>query len=496
MNGNACDSSVPSAAPFPTHILPSAIAGALIAAMAWAGVVYTPYWQDDYALLSRARALSLAEQLLPAAGDSFWRPLGVVPYWELVAGPLEGSALAAHSISMMLFVGAVASMGWFAGAAARVIRPDGSMRMATFAATLAYGFHGAFFMPLAWASCAQELVALFFSGLFLRGVVVLWSPSPSRFEGVILFATPILLACALLSKEGPVMLPVLAVSLAILLGRPSFRKWALVGACWLVVVAAWLGVRSAMLSAPDTDSAYGMRIGINVLRNAAGLGAFSVGLTREVPRLLLGEWHLVAFIKGVVASLVFLALLAISIRQARRIVPARRLAGLGVFWLAGIAPYLPLGWNCYPYYALLALGAWPVLVGIAFLAAIDWKWHLITVICMAYLAKSLLMQAERLAPYPATLARAAAAESQLADLALQFGKSYAGRRDVIRVGVVAEDRPFFAAIGGAEGLSIRLGVPRANVQNPRDSNEDFPEPDVLVIAGDRELRLQPARPEM
>jgi len=56
MNGNACDSSVPSAAPFPTHILPSAIAGALIAAMAWAGVVYTPYWQDDYALLSRARA--------------------------------------------------------------------------------------------------------------------------------------------------------------------------------------------------------------------------------------------------------------------------------------------------------------------------------------------------------------------------------------------------------------------------------------------------------
>jgi hypothetical protein len=444
-----------------------------------------PFLQDDFKFLEHAALSSRAgrapaEDFFSQTMPHFWRPISVTLYWRFVNGVLGASAVAAHGLNLLLVGLAAAAVGGLAAALIRDQNADGAKSAGpAFTAALLYGIHGAFFLPAAWVSAAQESIALIFSALFLLlGVEALGTRARHTVAGASVL--PFLFAAALLCKEGTAVLPVL---LAILvLGRrhkaASWYAW-FAGTMFLLlsVLAAWFLTRRQFTDAIPPDSPYAIELGFNTLRNASALILFGLNLPREVfPILESAGSHFPTMTWGAVCLVLQVSALWLLLRSAGKTIRPGWSRAL-LFSATAIAPYLALAWNCYPYYALLALMPYAFLAAQA--AASGARRQLITACALAVASSTVYQCGQWIAGYPAPIARAEWGEQQRRKLQNSAALSQAVRNAAV-VDVLVTDTNRFGAAGSVPGIASSLGIASDRIR-VREGNMRAMKPDAPVI---------------
>lgn len=405
-------------------------------------LIFTPFWQDDLGMLSEAQRLSVWQMAFPEEKPPFFRPLSVALYWDVGESLFGINPLPYHLLNFTVFLSALALIAQFF---LQLLKALGAARPVKGAllGTAIYGSHSAFTLPIAWASGSQELLSLFFTALFLlcfQGVII-----GKRGNKPLTFAALLALLCALASKEGAVTAPALALVLAIWQRSVKGAALALLAGA---LAALWLGLRAFMVA--SGHPAYEITLGTNVLRNAAAFLLFALNVSREAIRFTLSDGSLLAFLWGAItAGVTALGWLWLWVSNGR---PA--LSGapgfLALWLLIGLAPYLALQWNCYPYYALLAfvaLGLLGALLGSVRNADCRGAGLL-------FLGAVLSVAGEFALPYPAKLARADWSRDARAALAL-IQPPAAGPINVL---VTAEGETYFAAVGWEQGIGLAQGL--------------------------------------
>lgn len=443
-----------------------------MAACFWLPALRVPFFQDDFAFLTAAEAASgrpWGTLLLSKTSDSFWRPLSVSIYWRIVVQGLSGSAMAAHFVNLLLLACASATVGLLAWkwADIELIKTVIPGRAAGFAAFL-FGIHSAQFLPANWICTVQETLALLFTSLALLAWTSLLTDNPAGrqrwvWSMVWTVTVPILFALALLSKEGAITAlgfgALLAARVRALRGVPpasGIRALAAAIAC-LLIAAVWFAVRSRFVLPQAADSPYALKVGPNVLRNTTALLLFGVNLPRETILLFLEQRMVLALVWGAVCAALQCAALWAFWKLPRKWEPIGKTIGLfaGAWVVVGLAPYLLLAWNCYPYYALFALVAY---AGLIALAASGGGASLLRPTFLA-VASSILFQAgQHIAPYPAPIARAEWGERTRYDLAANAELRRAvSQHQVLVVRVQSLNR--FTALGSRGGIAGAVGLP-------------------------------------
>ncbi len=453
------------AVPAPTVGWRAPLLGGAAASLLWSVLLVVPFYHDDWGALYHARqAIAAGESILSpfAISDDpgiFWRPISVALHWRLIAGALQGSAIAAHALNLLLLIAGSAAVGNFAANVARVLRGAGACSSAFLPAFL-YGIHGAMFLPIAWSSGAQELYAILFSALFLRGIGAWGMGFPSRSaaaERLWILFTPAFLALALMSKEGAAVLPLLA-AIMLWMVRQKPRS-ALLPACCAIVWIAWFALRWQRVAPVPDGSPYSYEFGTNIVRNAGALAAFSLNLPREALQVarLAGERSWLWW--GAACALLQSIAVVIIAWRAR---PGRHVAvALLGFWCAAVLPVLPLAWNCYPYYALIGLMAFAIVV------AMTGSDHLKTIAALSsQLSAVILISGQFFLPYPAPIAAARWGDRQLKILQQSEFRAQQGRY------AVALDERSFGAMGNEHGIAMALGIRAEQVVPPHDPPED------------------------
>jgi hypothetical protein len=461
----------------PGRLLPArtvlpALAGGVSAGLFWLPLIFTPFVQEDLGFLREAEVMqrtgaSWSRVILAPTGGSFWRPFSIRAYWYVVNRFLSGDSLLAHCINISCIVVAAFLVGLLATLLAFMAhRSDAAAnagwsgaRAAFFSAFL-YGIHGAFFLPAGWASAAQESMAIAWSALFLLSWCFLCSSSGGA-RAAWIACSSITLLFALTTKEGTVVLPLLALAIWFTArsdkSRFNSRELLLPLLANAAVLAGWLVVRAPLVKAPPRGSPYDLVIGANVFRNAAALLLYAFNLPREAIVLAQEPRYLVIASAWAAACVILQALsVIIFIRGSGR---SRRAWILAlVFAGIAIAPYLPLAWNCYPYYTLLSLGTYAYLVALC--CGKRRKGN--TAVMLAIASSLLLLAGEFYAPYPSLISRArwgSAARRQL-------------KRDPLirnalnqqqKIYVVVGDQNRFGALGSRAGIARELGVPDSRI---------------------------------
>lgn len=431
------------------------IAGALLAALLWSPLLTTPLWQDDYVFLTQARGAAwdgkpLVSAFVEKPERFFWRPLSTNIYWRFASGILKGNSLALHGINLFIFLLAAGVLGSVTAAFMRLVNPGKEHREAAFRASFVYGLHGAFFLPLAWASGIQELLALLFSALALRGWMACLERTPETMDRILAaFTAPALLA-ALLCKEGVAMLPLGAAALTVATGVRLNRRALSIGMVSGAVLFLWFVVHLALSNPIEPDSPYAPRFGVNIIRNGALLGLFFMNVPREAIRLLSQGRILSGAIWGGGLFLLHGAALFLLFRGAWKTLRMRGMICLGIFALAAALPYLAPRWNCYPYYILLGLFSWGILAG-----AHPGRGRRFLVPAFLILAGAMItLGIQMMLPYPSPLPRAGWAEETLEEIERKTGEGIRDRAIFLR----AEDENHLAAIGWNKGIAWRLKI--------------------------------------
>ncbi len=447
--GQPAPPTTPATATLPAAAWKGALLGALSAACLHAHLVATPFWQDDFVGIHRALvARDWYAAIVPAEKGTFFRPVSVGLWWWTLTRGGEPSPLVVHSVQLVLFTLAVACVGvlasWVAGG--RLGDADASHACGRgFWAALLYGAHNAFFLPLAWGSGAQEVLGLLFSALSLLA----WVGWLVRERGVRwMFGALAVLMQVLAhgSKEGTAALAVAVPLVLWLLGG----RWPRILAAALVVAVVadlWLQVRSLRVVPPGPGSPYEYVLGRNVLRNGAALLAFAGGMPREAVQLFVAHGDGWALVWGVACLGLFSAGVVVVLGGLGRRPPVVVVAAPLLLFGLSVAPYVPLRWNCYPYYVLFGLMAWPLLV------AFSWGdgrrmriGGALIVASSAYCAMG-----EHWAPVPAPLARAERAARLRAEMAEALPTL--DRKPVLVVWG-EDESPLLADLGWRPGLSI------------------------------------------
>ncbi len=435
-----------------------AVAGGILAALCWGHLVATPFWLDDHVFLYSTE-VALAEGIAPwrmerwLPGEAMsWRPLSITLFWVPVVWG-GSSAVAAHAYGLALLAGACAAVGSLAHRLARVVAGD-VPPVAAFWAAFLYGVHGAFFLAIGFASATHELFALFFAALTLRAWLGALVDDPPLRERLLSAITPLLFAAALLSKESTALLPFLALAVAAMarrLTRPPARALIVAVACGIVGLA-WFLVRNTVVVPPSAGSAYELRLGLNVPRNAVSLAAFLVNVPRESLRFLVESR---APLAGLWALACAGPMLAVGVLLARRLYTGRgglpRLLPYAAFLLIGLLPYFFLAWNCYAYYTLLGLFVYPFAVALALArgsmpAAVP-PLALASCLCVGLVAHAL--------PEPGFLARAQTVQRLHAEIRGVVSTHPMPLRSL----AVDADERLLADLGWEYGLSRSTGLP-------------------------------------
>ena len=437
-----------------------ALIGATLGAVPWLPAIGTPFWADDYLYLGHARdALARGEfwstDWLPDPDALFWRPLGVTLPWRIVAGVFGGQPLPAHVLSLVLAIVAGAAVGWCASVIAARAASGGRSHEAAFWAALLYTIHPARLLPIAWVSAASDSVMVLWSALALgcwfAGRRWIWLSVP-------------LFAAALLSKEGALALPIMALALWWWLRADGGERPTapLVAAAVVAVAAVWLAYRINRTAVPSPDSPYAQQLGLNVVRNVASLSAFFSGAPREALRFAIDAHSVPMAVWGAVCAILqasALVLLAQSARLTRRAAVA-----LGVAAAAGAAPYVMLRWNCYEYYLSLSLMSYAVLAALGRHTQRRFRAGAALAVAATVVSAAVTYRL----PYPSLLGRARDAEACLTRAAeLVRGQPPPALSPRLYVRVVDDDR--YRAMGRSTGLAIRLGL------DPGDIREVFAE---------------------
>lgn len=425
---------------------------AMSAILAWLPAMDSPFWGDDFVFLQDAFRARMAHEpwwrpFWPDVRYQFWRPLGHETYWRIVEQWLGSDARRAHVLNFALWSAACASVGAFVAVLAS--RARWAMPAVTgLMGGAIYGMLALHFTPLHWTSSADSFFVVAFTALglafFLRA-----SAGEARHPGGWLLGAVAAQALGLFSKESAAVLPVLMACTAIFASTGRPRRWGLatIVACASLVLA-WLLLRPRFVTAAPDE--YAMVLGSNVLRNAAALCAWFLNVPREALRMLVvGPVAPAAF--WIAAAALPMAAFAWSVREAAAPWLSRTaLAALAAFIVVAYAPYFPLRWQCYEYYA----GVAAILpAGVAAHAAVTSRRAMLA-LALLCISSWIAIEGSRSATYPSLLDRARIAEAQLDALA---------HKDLLEPDLVdgpvafRADNPHLFYAAGQAGLAWRLG---------------------------------------
>lgn len=426
------------------------MAAALLAASAllmWWPALDTPFWGDDYVFLLSAHATNAAgapwwSDFWPTSPPRFWRPLSQEGYWRWIDASLGGSAHAAHVVSLVLHVLATLGVALFAFRLARACRWPHAGRIAALAAAV-YGGLTMHLLPVHWAAAANNAMLTLFTTLLLAAWVSA-RDTVGMLRAMLLASLPVWLALALLSKESAALTPALMLVVAwFAAARRPDRDECFAWLACVAVVAVWLWLRARFTA--NTDDAYALSLGSNVLRNAASFVAWLLNVPREAMRMAVAGDRMQGLAWIAATALPMLAAWAISGWRGRGLLAPRQWACVGVFAVLAYAPYFLFAWNSYEYYAAIAV-ILPV-VALARCVATDRAAPLVG--ALIAVSSWIAVEGTRRLDHPGLIGRAHWAEATLLALERQPVAS------PLHVSV-ADDQRFYAI--GQMGLAWRLGI--------------------------------------
>ena len=417
------------------------------ALLMWLPALQTPFWGDDYSFLLAARASNAAHlpwwsDFWPNSPLLFWRPLSQEGYWRWVVAVLDGSAVAAHAVSLALHVVASLGVALFGLCLARACRWPHAGRIAAIAGSVhaALALH---LLPLHWAAAANNAMLTLFTSVLLAAWVGAGTARPLH-RGLLLACTPLLLALALLSKESAALTPVLMLVVAGFAGARRPRLGGMLA--WLAcaaVVCAWLLLRARFTT--TADAAYELSVGGNVVRNAASFIAWLLNVPRESLRMALEGQRLHALGWMAATALPMLAAWGIALWRGRARLGLQQWLAVPAFAVLAYGPYFLFAWNSYAYYAAIAV----ILPVIALARCLEDDPRLLLVAALIAISSWCAVQGSRQLDHPGLIGRARWAEALLQDLEQQPVAT--------PLNIAIGDEHRFYALGQA-GLAWRLGI--------------------------------------
>ena len=430
-----------------------AIAVLLSAALLlWLPAVSTPFWGDDYYYLAGAHLANATGQpwmatFWPQEPLYFWRPLSQEAWWRVVDAMLGGDARLAHAALLLFHALAAASVGLLAWTLARACAWTPAGTIATLAGAL-YGVLALHLLPVHWVAAANSPLLVLFSSLTMAAWLGAGSAAGAR-HAALAAIVPLLLALALLAKESAVLTPLLMAVLVAFVARRPQRAQSLAWAACVVVAGVWLVLRAQVTQGPAPEYAYAF--GGNLLRNVASLGAWMFNVPRESLRMLATGEVATGLAWALAVALPMLAVLALAVRGAASRLSPRQWWLLPVFIAIAYAPYLPLQWNSYAYYAAVAA----ILPAIALARLLAGRRAAPVVAVLLVVSSAIAVEGTRRLDHPGLIGRARWAEYTLRELERKAPRA--------PLAVEVEDEQRFYAIG-AHGLAWRLGLSPADVR--------------------------------
>lgn len=443
------------------------------AAVVWLPAVDTPFWGDDYVFLQGARAANIAGEpwwsaFWPETPVRFWRPLSQETWWRLVDVGLGADVHRTHLVNLALLALAAGCVGLFALALGRVCAWPQPVGISVLGGVI-YGTLALHLLPVYWAAAANSSMLVVFTALVLAAWVAAPRARPVQ-RALLLTAILPLLTAALLCKDSAVLIPLLMVVLTLFIGkRAAARAEMIVWIACLGVVALWLVLRARFTIA--TGPQYDLVLGTNMIRNGLSLVAWLLNVPREGLRLVATSEVGLGLLWVSVTALLMAAAWAIAIRQGFSWLASRQWIFTLVFLLLAYAPYFPLAWNSYAYYAAIAA----ILPTIVLARGLVGRRIAVVAAVLIGLSSWFSVAGTRGLDHPGLIGRARWAEATFQSLEGEsIGPSLWVRTD--------DPQRFYAM--GAAGLAWRLGLQPGSV-HVVDTCPEHTEP-CLVI--DREGR--------
>lgn len=425
-----------------------AILGAF-AAVLWLPALHTPFWADDYHFLIEARAANLAGEPLwsafvPEVHGQFWRPLSHQTWWRFVESALGGDARRTHFGNLAFLLIAAASVGLLSFTLARACRWGAPGAVAGLAGAL-YAVLALHLLAVHWASAANSSVLAAFTALSLAAWVAAGQAS-GRARAVLFGAALAFLVAALMSKEAAIMTPLLMAVLTVFVAKPVRRAEIVVWILAVCIVVMWLLLRVRFTSA--IPPAYALNLGDNLVRNGVSFAAWMLNVPREALRMILLGDAGPGLLWAVATAVPVLWVWTVAARKTD--LGRRRWFMTAAFALAAYAPYFPMAWNSYAYYAAVAA----ILPVIALARGLLGSRRVVLAAALVGLSSWVAVAGTRWLDHPALIGRARWAESTLQALSQAEIPS--------QLSVRVEDSQRFFAIG-IDGLAWRLNRSRDSI---------------------------------
>lgn len=413
----------------------------------WLPALHTPFWGDDYVFLLKAHAAHVSaapwwSDFWPRSPVRFWRPLSQEGYWRLMLACFGGHALAMHAANLILHLLASACVGVLALSVARACQWPRPRLTACFAG-LVYATLAMHLLPVHWAAAANNSMLTVFTSLALAAWLHALCAQNHR-PLFLLACIPILQMLALLTKESAVLVPLLMVVIGLFVKPGPWRRGNIL--VWVVCVAEivlWLFLDRHFTA--QTDAAYTLTLGFNVIRNGVAFVAWLLNVPRESMRMAISGDTGLALAWIAATALPMLGAWLIALRRGHVLLSLRQWSAVILFAAIAYGPCFLFTWNSYAYYAAISV-ILPV-IALARLSMDNRRWWLIALLIAV--SSWMAVAGTRHASRPALLARAQWGENLLQ----QIEKQSVG----LPLWVQSSDSHRFYAVGSA-GLAWRLGI--------------------------------------
>jgi hypothetical protein len=252
------------------------------------------------------------------------------------------------------------------------------------------------------------------------------------------------------------------------------------GLAAIAITAAWWIIRDAHTIPPAPE--YEMRLGVNVLRNAASLALFLLNTPREALRFLIEAPSLPVAAWAIACLFTQAAVVALLVREGARRLARRAVVTLAAFVAIACSPFVLLAWNSYEYYVSFALIAYAILAALAVRPSAGlprrWSSSITAAVLLAVLSSGLFVAGNFALDQPALIARAHWGERQLR--LLEARRVNEPRLVTGPLFVRVEDPRRFQAIGAA-GLAYRLGLDPTMIRPAPANGAPLPGGLLLVV---------------